>query len=223
MWAAHSHPHPLQRTSDQPVGSVETIVIDCNKLFRLNPSGAPHQWQFPHCLEWSRPRSPQCSDWHHHSCPTRNQIWVKIVSKKVYITQLRPEIGPWVLHLHYTTYLSFSEISHSLSFPWLRSPTYSWKLNSPSTSVSFSFSTWEADVLRISRKCLWWSESWNWTWQGILDISKTSKNYLSQDMGSHSRVFFRMGEREKLFHIKAPISTNVCSHEQEPSWQTLFT
>ena len=105
MWAAHSHPHPLQRTSDQPVGSVETIVIDCNKLFRLNPSGAPHLWQFPHCLEWSRPRSPQCSDWHHHSCPTRNQIWVKIVSKKVYINQLRPEIGPQVLHLHHLPFL----------------------------------------------------------------------------------------------------------------------
>ena len=77
------------------------------------------------------------------------------------------------------TNLSFSEISHSLSLPWPRSPTYSWKLNSPSPSVSFSFKTWPENV-----RC--------WICQ---------KDYLSQDMGPHSRVLLRVGKGEELFHI----------------------
>ena len=46
---------------------------------------------------------------------------------------------------------------------------------------------------------------------------------LSQNMRSHGRILFRVREGEELFYIKTSVSTDICSHEEEPEIRFLLT
>ena len=55
-------------------------------------------------------------------------------------------------------------------------------------------------------------------------VTKQS-NYtnLSQNMRSHGRILFGVREGEELFDIKTSVSTDICSHEEEPDMKLLWT